>query len=669
MPANVPETPQTIAVSSIREEQGNSADANATPQGAPLLKLETYTSTTSLPPPLPSSAPNTPKSPLLPPIESAGLPLVSPLLTSEQTLNQDHILNVNVQESRANFENASLSPEDGPEKISEKISSDPGLDGIVLSQPSSEIGYHVENEVAGESRQFFGDRYDGQVDSLPLDWEEESSPRKKPSNLERSDPLEPSQAKIFTTNSKLLHHEAREDQQNLGNVSFGPPEEELKHVVRVGQGGNWQVRDVFEEFLIQSPVEQEVTIEDPTKKILSTTIDSIPPLLPRRPISENGDQESRKQAGTEPTPPSSQLKKSEPHPKRTTSLHRVDQILDQPLPLTPAQTSLDLGGMLIDEQEHTSPPPDTQIHIPERSEDLMDRQPETINETPLKVPAVPPSNAATTIRRGTRMRRKSEKVRANDVPDVISPWFSSRKKSRRKSRVTENVNEEVRESPSIRRNRHQLEEPQKELGHELRYPPFNGLQGTFQTPSAIYQPLASLEKFLGQSDSQGPKATDVLAVITSVISEPHESRSGPKDWNTTFEISDASIDPDSVEVQCFRPYASSLPEAGGGDVILLRDFVVKTSKRRCFLLSAGSSSWLVWRFSKADGDATASVPSENTRALTGSDQYVIPECRGPPVEFGREEKQHALQLRRWWLSVPVAKGKERVGDTNAASKL
>lgn len=159
-----------------------------------------------------------------------------------------------------------------------------------------------------------------------------------------------------------------------------------------------------------------------------------------------------------------------------------------------------------------------------------------------------------------------------------------------------------------------------------------------QTDLSYYTPLSNLHLHLNRVSSHSePSTVDVLAVVSSSASEPSRATSGPRDYFTTFKIttppvhSRVQIAFPQTQVQVFRPAKDVLPVAHVGDVVLLRDFVVRSAKGKCFLLSTASSSWCVWRFGK------------------GSTVRV--ECLGPPVEIGKQEEQRAHALRKLWVLV------------------
>ncbi|KAF7854766.1 hypothetical protein EAF04_010334 [Stromatinia cepivora] len=120
---------------------------------------------------------------------------------------------------------------------------------------------------------------------------------------------------------------------------------------------------------------------------------------------------------------------------------------------------------------------------------------------------------------------------------------------------------------------------------------------------------------------------DILAIATSVPSEPHRAKLGPRHYTSTFTITDQTIAPSGVvEVRIFRPYKDALPTPEIGDGVLLRDFSVLSVKGKGFALkSEEASSWAVFK-----------------------DEGTEIEVRGPPVEYGHGEKKHMKELREWF---------------------
>lgn len=264
-----------------------------------------------------------------------------------------------------------------------------------------------------------------------------------------------------------------------------------------------------------------------------------------------------------------------------------------------------------------------------------------------------------------RKKKRLSKKRKSNVPDIISPWFASKQRSK-SSEVESGAEEEIQHAmdnnvfgllqvddlqaadtskeqtpqasvKSLPTNNEQHDAQTHEEAGQARQTPTDvdtskdsGLaMGGLLTTLSYYTPLSRLEQYLNQKSSSDTHTLDIFAVVTLVTAPPSQAKAGPKDWSTIFRVTDPSVSPSGARVQVFRPYKSALPEAAVGDVILLRNFAVKSRKGQCYLLSADASAWLVWRSSGAE-----------TRQ----------ECRGPPVEIGADEHAHAVTLKRWWAN-------------------
>lgn len=149
---------------------------------------------------------------------------------------------------------------------------------------------------------------------------------------------------------------------------------------------------------------------------------------------------------------------------------------------------------------------------------------------------------------------------------------------------------------------------------------------------------------------------DVIAVVTSPTKHPQRARAGPRDYYTVMHMADPSTHDSTqrstapnnsskfgkftsaTQVEIFRPFKLSLPAAERGDVVLLRNFVVKSRNGNSYLLSGQASAWMVWRWSD-------------------DSPKPVEERKGPPVEFGDEERTKAKELRTWWQEAVFAEEK------------
>lgn len=154
--------------------------------------------------------------------------------------------------------------------------------------------------------------------------------------------------------------------------------------------------------------------------------------------------------------------------------------------------------------------------------------------------------------------------------------------------------------------------------------PNSGLPRTtppgFRTSLSYFAPLSTLSSHFNT-------LTSILAIIHSSTS-PKRSKAGPRDYQQSLSLTDPSSTNSLPTIaQIFRPHASAFPIVNQGDAVLLRNFKVQTFNSQMGLLSTDSSAWAVFR--------------------KGEEVQV----RGPPVDFGAEERGFARGLWGWWGSV------------------
>ena len=168
------------------------------------------------------------------------------------------------------------------------------------------------------------------------------------------------------------------------------------------------------------------------------------------------------------------------------------------------------------------------------------------------------------------------------------------------------------------------------------FPPSQPPPPGFRTNLSYFVPLATLE-------SHFTTTVDILAIAVS--STPvTRATSGPKDYNQKIYLTDPSsstIQPPIRSAQIFRSYNKCFPICEKGDAVMLRDFRVQSFQRQMTLLSTQSSSWAVFR--KGQGV----------------------QVRGPPIEFGAEERLFARGMWRWWDGL---KEEERMALEEAVPK-
>lgn len=209
-----------------------------------------------------------------------------------------------------------------------------------------------------------------------------------------------------------------------------------------------------------------------------------------------------------------------------------------------------------------------------------------------------------------------------------------------------------------------------------------------RTKQSYYTPLSSLSSSLNYPSSSQDAGVDVLALVIRDTSAPKRAESGPRDWQTVLSITDPSLfiwkaeeggsgevaesqaatasPTRRIQVQIFRPWKSALPQAEKGDVVLLRNFAVRSRKGKVFLMSGEASAWVVWRFG-ARRPAEAAPPGVAAkyawmRKESAEERLGMEECKGPPVEVGDEERDEVQRLREWWKRVEAM----RVGQAGGA---
>lgn len=237
----------------------------------------------------------------------------------------------------------------------------------------------------------------------------------------------------------------------------------------------------------------------------------------------------------------------------------------------------------------------------------------------IKVPESSAKETKTSLRRSAR---KSFAARLSHVPDTVAQWFSPKSNAKTEPAGPKTAAKAIR------------------------------------TSKGYFTPLSQIERHLNPSSSQGAgNGVDVLAVVTDKPKLPSRAKAGPRDFFTVFRVRDTSFEGgEDVKVEIYRPWKASLPAAEVGDVVLLRQFGVKSKKRHPYLLSNDASAWCVWRFSDAGSIAEEdeeSDPAKSQRELSNGiilgDKLVREEIKGPPVELDDEERRHAKELHNWWL--------------------
>lgn len=167
--------------------------------------------------------------------------------------------------------------------------------------------------------------------------------------------------------------------------------------------------------------------------------------------------------------------------------------------------------------------------------------------------------------------------------------------------------------------------PAPTQNHRISEPSPSGLR----TALSYYAPLSTLLSHFNN-------LTSVLATIHS-FNAITRSISGPRDYHQSLYLTDpSSVSCPLTLARIFRSNELAFPSVIQGDAILLRNFKVQSFQNRVVLLSTNSSAWAVFR------------------------QDTEVQVRGPPVEFGPEERSFARALWNWWASVRTEHGKREI---------
>lgn len=167
--------------------------------------------------------------------------------------------------------------------------------------------------------------------------------------------------------------------------------------------------------------------------------------------------------------------------------------------------------------------------------------------------------------------------------------------------------------------------PAPTQNHKISKPSPSGLRTTL----AYYVPLSTLLSHFNN-------LTSVLATIHS-FNAIKQSTSGPRDYHQSLYLTDpSSVSCPLTLARIFRSNEIAFPSVIQGDAILLRNFKVQSFQNRVSLLSTNSSAWAVFR------------------------QDTEVQVRGPPVEFGPEERSFARALWNWWASVRTEHEKREI---------
>ena len=260
----------------------------------------------------------------------------------------------------------------------------------------------------------------------------------------------------------------------------------------------------------------------------------------------------------------------------------------------------------------------------------------------------PPKKTSALIERLKEMRRlsnQSPRPRSSNA-SVLDPWFAPKRlgqvvpdsedeseaesspESKAQMEIPKIVGRQLPETPEKALAKSFIRSPSQSKGissvqsSPQYHPPSQPLPPGFRTNLSYFVPLASLPSHFATS-------VDILAITLSGTPVTRAT-SGPRDYHQTLYITDpssSSLQHSITTAQIFRPSNRCFPLVEKGDALLLRDFRVQSFQKRPSLLSTESGAWAIFR--------------------KGADVQV----RGPPVEFGAEERGFARGLWDWWASL------------------
>jgi hypothetical protein len=147
--------------------------------------------------------------------------------------------------------------------------------------------------------------------------------------------------------------------------------------------------------------------------------------------------------------------------------------------------------------------------------------------------------------------------------------------------------------------------------------------------------------------SQFDSDIDILAIVYRATSDPVRAERGPRDYFTKFRITQPGFWPNTTLVTVFRAWKEALPRAAAGDAVLLRVVdVIGLRGGGAGLKSNEGSAWCIWKTELVpDKSEQGQKPAWAIKTMTDG---VMEEVCGPPVEIGKEERDEAERLRKWW---------------------
>ncbi|KAL1886096.1 hypothetical protein Plec18167_000024 [Paecilomyces lecythidis] len=178
--------------------------------------------------------------------------------------------------------------------------------------------------------------------------------------------------------------------------------------------------------------------------------------------------------------------------------------------------------------------------------------------------------------------------------------------------------------PSIEDDTHIVDQRPVQVSVEISRAP--SLANTPALTDGEARGLRSAHSYFAPLATLFDRFNSVVDTISVVIetSPVTRSMSVPKDHFLTLHLTDPSMAGTTLPAQVFRP-KTALPAVEEGDVILLRNFKVRTFNHSMVLLSTDTSAWAVFDDGTDEARATDS-----------------------PVEYGPEEHSYADSLREWY---------------------
>ena len=296
------------------------------------------------------------------------------------------------------------------------------------------------------------------------------------------------------------------------------------------------------------------------------------------------------------------------------------------------------------------------------SQEQLELQPPAAEEESKTIETKPstPQRAPTLIDKLKAMRKLSSQSsrRSSDV-SATSPWFAPKRSSQivpdsEAESEVESLSGNYRSTMQDVTSEAQRPETQKFSANAFKSSPARPTTAASMASSPGYLPSSqppppgfrtNLSYFVPLATLLAHFTTTVDILAIAVSSTPvTRATSGPKDYNQTIYLTDPSsstLQPPIRSAQIFRSYNKCFPIIEEGDAVMLRDFRVQSFQRQMTLLSTQSSSWAVFR--KGQGV----------------------QVRGPPIEFGAEERLFARGMWRWWDGL---KEEERVALEEAVPK-